>query len=191
VNVRDALGDAANPKQAMAKRFFESEMFESYLWVFAQRERQLVERVRRLEEAHGVDHIEEIPEPGERVLQVKDFAGAMVSGDAPEWGVENLGVVDNPDEAVEYVDMDGEAWSEQKAEWADLLRENDEEGDEEELADRYVRARFGVPLAEFERAVVEWDDKDRQTLVEEVLAGGFDLVGEGVDRVLDEIDEEP
>lgn len=191
MNVRDALGDAKNPKQAMAKRFFESEMFESYLWVFAQRERQLVERVRRLEDAHGVDHIEEIPEPGERVLQVKDFAGAMVSGDAPEWGVENLGVVDNPEEAVEYIDMDADAWRDQQTEWAKVLRETGEEGDDEELADRYVRARFGVSLEEFERMVVKWDDEDRQALVEEVLAGGFDLAGEGVDRVLDDIEADP
>jgi len=189
--IRDALGDAANPKQAMAKRFFESEMFESYLWVFAQRERQLVERVRRLEDAHGVDHIEEIPEPGERVLQVRDFAGAMVSGDAPEWGVENLGVVDNPEEAVEYVDMDADAWSEQQTKWAEALRETGEEGEDEELADRYVRARFGVSLEEFESVVVEWDDEDRQALVEEVLAGGVDLAGEGVDRVLHDIEGEP
>lgn len=176
------IGDAM--KQRMARKFFESQG-RPLLAVIAHRERRLCEKVRRLEEEHGLAVTDDLPDVEERVDQMQGFALAALDDETHEWYLREMAGLENVETAVEHAGKDADAWEETMAGWASVYRENGKEGTDRELADLHTRARHDVGLETFERLIVEWDDERERQLVEEVLAGGLLRAEQGVERATD------
>lgn len=182
---RDAVRNAVtggNPKLAMAKNALESEWAAATLAIVAHRERQLVEHVDELHDELGLDGIDDIPDPDDRVEQIRAFALAMIDDSAAEWWVEHVLAdrIDNASEAAQYADLDPEEWADQREQWADTYREQGVDGTTDELAAAHTRARYGLDLDEFESVVVEWSDDRQREAVESVMLGGLDTADQGV-----------
>jgi hypothetical protein len=173
-------------KREMARRFFEGQA-EPLLTVVAHRERALVQHVRELHEQLGIEEIETVPQPEDRVEQMQEFALAKLDGAGHEWYLEEMVGVENVDEAVEHAGRPLDEWGETKAGWAEFYRSEGMEGTDRELAEAHVRTHFGVSLDTFEEVIVEWDESDEKALVEDVLAGGINTAEQGIITATDHL----
>jgi hypothetical protein len=176
-------------KQEMARRFFESQA-EPLLAVVAHREKRLVEHVQALHDELGIDEIEDIPDPDDRVAQMQSFALAKLDGSAHEWYLREMLGADNVDEATTHVGKPLDAWDETMSGWADFYRDEGMEGSDRELAEAHVRTHFDLTLDQFETYVVEWDQEDERELVEDVLVAGVNTAEEGIETATEKLREE-
>lgn len=147
MNLTDALDPA------------ESEEVRAVAAALAGLERDLHDAIQDHYEALGVDPPADREPPEERIDQLQrlvdhhlrdDLWGYFVAEQAPD-GFEN------PAEAERYAGMDRTAWERTLESWVAEARTTGEEAaDEDGVADRLVRERFGIGRETFENRVVEW-----------------------------------
>jgi len=178
-----------NPmKQQMAQQFVEGEQFNAILTIFTEIEEETVEAVQDVADVtDGMDGIEEIPSAEDRQAVLQEMAGAVISGEFPQWYITRIAPIEHPEEAAQYV---GEEIDDLVENWADNLRDQDVDGDDEELATAYVRSRFDVAdLDEFEE-LIDWDEEKVQQTMEDVVAGGFNTAQNTARQAADIIEED-
>jgi|GEM_PF-1082903 len=156
--------DKIQQKMAGAANIEDREEIRALATAVAGVERDLHEAVQDHYEAIGIDRPDDLPPAEERVDQFVRLVGAQVSGDLWEFFVEEQApdALQNVEAAKEHAGKDAEAWEQTVAGWAAALRDDlgaGPEADDEELADQFVRQRFGVPLDVFEQTVVNYSDR--------------------------------
>lgn len=194
MNLMNAMPDSG--KRAMAQKLLTSKMGNALLDIVARAEYHLVESVVDLQAAADLPDEQRIAgavPPADRREQLRALALAKLDGRFPEWWVANCSGLENAGEAAEKVGVD---WEDQKERWADLMRENDAEGETDVLAGSYVRSRYGCTLQQFREIVVEWpeggeDEQPREAKeMRAVAAGGISRAQETIDAVTAELEEE-
>lgn len=148
MNLTDALDPA------------ESEEVRAVAAALAGLERDLHDAIQDHYEALGVDPPADREPAEERIDQLQRLVDHQLRGDlwgyfAAEQAPDGL---ENPDEAERYAGMDQAAWDRTLKTWvAEAQAEGGENADDEDaLADRIVRERFGISRETFENRVVEW-----------------------------------
>jgi hypothetical protein len=155
--------DQIQQKMAGAANIEEREEIEALATAVAGVERDLHAAVQDHYDALGIERPADLPPAEERVEQFQRLVAAQVAGDLWEFFVEEQAPNElrNPDAAKEHAGKDAEAWEQTKQGWAAALRDDLGAGpdpDDEDLADQFVRQRFGVSLDVFESAVVNYTD---------------------------------
>lgn len=175
-------------KRKMARQFIASEKADAVLDVATTTETQLLSELQRTHDLLGLDGLEGVPDPDDRRAQLRQMWLAMIEGRFPEWWVEHCCPrLENPAEAAQYADLSDEEWQEQKAEWAERYRNNDVDGDDDELAEAHIRHRYDVSLRTFRHLVVTWPEGRIADELERVAAAGVQTAYEGLERVNDEL----
>jgi len=85
-----------------------------------------------------------------------------------------------PETLAVYAEMDQSEWEGQVARWAESVRHQHVGIDgysDRRLADQHVQGQWGVSLARFEQAVVEWD---RRRAITDLLAGPSETTEQAV-----------
>jgi len=158
--------------QKIAGRLLETDAMDHLTRVLAQSEHELLQAAQALDEAHGNDTIQNVPNIEERQAALKSLLRALVTESLDDVWIEEIApeLLDNPDRAKEYLGMDAEKWDAQRERWADSYRENGADGTDEQLAAYHVRQTFGVDMEEFEDRVVNWNAGEE---AEDLFAGNF------------------
>lgn len=157
-------------KEAMMRRILgDSEVVDALARIIAGLEHELLTEVAALEDALGVDHLEDVPTQEQRQEQLTALVEAKLAGDPEQFYREHIlpNLVENADEAAAYLDFSQEEWEQQLERWGQAYREGGGTGTDRDLADEHVRRQYGVTLEEFERFVVDYDE---EVMVEQALA---------------------
>lgn len=173
--------------KAMAQNPKDSDLARALAQVVAGVEHDLLDAVADLHDAQGLDDpvtVEGTAE--ERVDALLDLADAASDGDFQRYWFEEAADYDDYEAVEEFVGIGVDAWQAQIAEWAEMYREKapavaDGRSDRD-LAEYHVEGEFGVPLAEFEREVVEFS---KRRALKQALAGNLLAGVEGVKRSAD------
>lgn len=170
--------------KAMAQNPKESELATALARILAGTEHDLLAAVADLHDAQGLDDPLTIDGSAEqRVDALLGLADAASDGEFRRFWFEELADYNDLDAIEEWVGIGAEAWDEQVTEWAEMYREKApdvaEGQSDSDLAEFHVEGEFGVPLAEFEREVVEFSKRDA---LKQALAGNFLAGIEGVKR---------
>lgn len=176
-----------NPmKQQMAQQFVQGEQFNAILTIFTEIEQETVAAVQDVADVtDGMDGIEEIPSAEDRRAVLQEMAQAVITGEFPQWYIKRIAPIDHAEEAAGHVGADIEDLVEN---WAQNLRDQDVDGDDEELATAYVRSRYDVEdLDEFEQ-LITWNEEKVQQTMENVVAGGFNTAQNTAREAADIID---
>lgn len=188
----DALGGRVGKEalqRKMAEKFLESDAADALLSILTTVERRLVAAVVEQHDLLGVDGIDEVPDPDERRERLRALWEAKMSGAFPAFWVEHYSDLENAGEAAQFADEAAEEWETTKGEWAARYRRQSMEGSDEELANAHTRARYGVPLDEFERVVIEWPDDRHGDELQAVIAGPVVAAIEGIEASNDHLRE--
>lgn len=159
----------------VARKLLESEQGKVALRILTTAEHALLQSVREQREAMGLDgDLEDLPSGDDRAEQIRQLALAAIADEFPRHYVETyLGHrLDLVDEAAEYADIDEDEWTDQKQRWADDLRDEGATGSDDDLAARFVEMRYGVPIEDFYRQVVDWPDGREAQEIENIVASG-------------------
>lgn len=180
-----------DPRKMAAKRILDStDLAETMTRLITGLETEILSEVADLEDALGVEHIEELPDEDERQEVLKDLFQAQVQGDLETFYVEHVMAdrADQPEKAAKYLDMDADEWADRKDQWAEKYRDAGagEEIADRTLAEKHVRDVFGVDLDEFEQNVVEWDPGD---VMRQVLAGNIRTARNGIRLCRESVEE--
>lgn len=138
----------------------ESQEVRSIATAVAELERDLHAAVQDHYEALGAEPPDDLPPTEERVEQLCRLVEKQIAGDL--WGYyveEQADGLENTQKARKHAGKTPDEWADTWAGWVDVLRQqldDVEDVDDRDLADRFCRRRFGIPLEEFEAAVVEW-----------------------------------
>jgi len=177
-------------QRKMVKKFLQSDAAEAVLSILTQTEERLLAAVVDQHEVLGLEGAGEVPDPDQRAGTLRELWLAKVEGRFPEWWVEHYADLENRKEAAQFAAASSEEWATTKEEWADRLRRNGLEGTDDELADGHVRRRYGVPLAEFKRQVVDWPDEREAEELQDVIAGPVERAISGVEAATDHLREQ-
>lgn len=188
----DALGGRVGKEalqRKMAEKFLESDAAEALLSILTTVERRLVAAVVEQHDLLDVDGLDEVPDPDERAARLRSLWQAKMSGEFPAWWVEHYADLEHPGEAAQFANEAAEEWETTKGEWAARYRRQDMEGSDEELANAHTQARYGVPLDEFERVVIEWPDERHGDELQAVIAGPVEAAIGGIEASNDHLRE--
>lgn len=159
----------------MARQLSNSGAAEKLTQILASLEREQLEAAQEMEDAHEINHIGTLPDVEDRQEALMELLQAVVTGEFGEFWDENVlpSLVDEPERAASYRDMDTDAWEEQMGRWADTYRNQGATGSDRDLAEFHVRETFGSELEEFEAQIVDWNPGAE---VEQLFAGNFRAV---------------
>jgi hypothetical protein len=169
--------------------FVDTKPMQGLTLLLAQEEEQLQEAVDELVETPGADVAVDVVDPEDRSGQLRAGLKAVVNGDVPEQWVREYAALEHADEAAQYAGAHDDAWQGQCAEWAERWRENGLEGTDAELAEAFIRSRYGVPKDEFEAVVVEWDDDREKDALRQLLAGPLEDAQEQIRAATAAVDD--
>ncbi len=175
-------------KQRMMNQLLDSGMTESLTSVLARAEHELLTTAKRMEKAHGVETLGELPTVEERKHALKRLIEALVTDSVDDVWLEQIGPVllDDPEKAESYIGMSDDDWADQIQRWAEFYRENGADGDDRALAEHHVERTFGVDLETFEDRVVNWE---RGEEAERIFAGNFRAVRRSMEEVTEVAEE--
>ncbi|MFC7140033.1 hypothetical protein ACFQMA_09325 [Halosimplex aquaticum] len=177
-------------EKMMERTVANSDAMKAVSTIIAGLEVELLSEVKRLEDAAGVDHLDEVPTQEERQETLLGLVQAKIGGDGTDFYAEEVMSehVENPEDAAAYLSLEPEEWEEQISNWAETYRAKGVSEDlaDREIADQHVQRKFGVSLGEFETNVVEWDQR---AMMEKVLAGNVSSAVEGVRLVRESLED--
>jgi hypothetical protein len=161
--------------------------------ILAEQERSLLAAAGTVAEAADADvDVPQIDTEGRQEM-ILELADAMTDQRLAEWWAEEVLAehVDDPEAAVEYLEMDGAEWGDQVREWAQLYREGKpdlvDEMTDAEIAAFHVRNKWGVSLREFVAEIVTWTPG---RAVEDILAGQLDRAERSLYAIARDLEEE-
>lgn len=160
-------------------------------------ERRQVDALRALVDAADMD-VDVDYNRDHRAQLLLGLADAVADRRVEDWWFQTIGpqVLDNPDQARQYVGLDGEEWHDQIRSWhnqyhnAGVVEEPVGAADPAEIgetADRHIRSTFGVSLREFVDVVINWD---RGQQIQPILGGPIDRNNAVIEQVAEEIADE-
>jgi len=168
--------------QQMAQDPKNSEMARSFASIIAHLEHDLLDAVEDLHDAQGIeDGVEVNQTVEERVDALLEVAEAAAGGDFETYWFGEVADFENAEDVASFAGLSEEDWHDQMDEWVAHYRDKAPEefvdqGDREVVA-WHVEETYGVPLAEFEREVVNYT---RQMALRSALAGN---IGAGIEGV--------
>lgn len=188
------LGQMRKLKQeahALRNNPTESTFLRPWVLSLAEIEKALREETRALEEAADVERGDAPADPEDRADELLELVGSMFSQNTVRHYLETHTDVAEAAEVVEFAEMNGDEWREQKARWADGYRAkapDETEGmTDDELAEIAVSERFGVSLDTFESEIVEFS---REDAIREVIAGPLEETEESIRDVRERLADE-
>jgi hypothetical protein len=160
--------------------------------LMAGKEVDLLEQIAGLHEAldidDGIGH-EHVPRKEDRREQLKELVQALVADDIPGFWWEQVGreLVENPEDAREFLDLDGGEWAEQVDSVIRSYRRQGDDRPRSEIVADYVNRKFGVEVSWFVSHVVNWTDAQSQRVQRQFLLGNMDAVQQGIERATEEV----
>jgi hypothetical protein len=160
--------------------------------LMAGKEVDLLEQIAGLHEAldidDGIGH-EDVPRKEDRREQLKELVQALVADDIPGFWWEQVGRehVENPEDAREFLDLDGGEWAEQVDSVIRSYRRQGDDRPRSEIVADYVNRKFGVEVSWFVSHVVNWTDAQSQRVQRQFLLGNMDAVQQGIERATEEV----
>jgi len=172
-------------KEAMMKKMMaqttpsETPIVQTLAETVAQLEYEQAEAVVKLADATDHDLPGEPMPVEDRKEQLLGVADAVADREFAEWWFEAVGaeILDNPDRAIQYTDLDPDEWRDQWRDWHQqhyqegTVDDDPSEATEErhrEVAAQHVQAVYGVDLDTFENVVIQWS---AGWALQDILAG--------------------
>lgn len=129
-------------------------------------------------------------DPEDRQDELLGMTEALQEGRLGAWWIEQHDRLDNPEDAEALIGLDPDEWRDQIEAWARSWRRAEPDAvdgkTDAQIADLHVRHKFGVPLGEFSKNVVEFSKGDA---LETVLTGHLRATTEAMNRAADAIEE--
>lgn len=181
-------GDAKQKAyQQLTQQLIDGEAGDILTGLIATKEISMLNAVDDLHDEMGIDHIDGIPEHDERKEQLKGLVEALVTGDLPGFWFDHVGEarLDNPKDAREYLDLDGEEWTTEIDLWVTQYRRQGSKLSKSEIVSDYINRKFGVEVDWFVSHVVNWTEDQQRNVAKQFLLGNFEGVERGV-RIAEE-----
>lgn len=176
-------GDAKQKAyQQLTQQLIEGEAGDILTGLIAAKEISMLEAVDDLHDEMGIDHIDGIPAHDERKDQLKGLVEALVTGDLPGFWFDHVGEarLDNPQDAREYLDLDGEEWAAEIDVLVTQYRRQGSDLSRSAIVADYVNRKFGVEVEWFVAHVVNWTEGQERNVAKQFLLGNFEGVERGV-----------
>jgi hypothetical protein len=172
-------------KKAIARKLLGTDAADQLSNILASIEHEMLETAVALEDAHGIDNIDQIPSVDQRQAALKALFEAILTDGMDEVWLEEVApaLVDDPESVEPYLGMDDKEWSDQIGRWAETYRDGGASGSDRALAGHHVEQKFGVDLATFEERVVCFDAGQE---AEHLFAGNFRAVKESMELAREE-----
>jgi len=130
----------------------------------------------------------------QRREELLDVAEAVAEQDLERYWFEDLADIEQPEQAQNYVGMDGDEWREQLDTWyrqyheldvVDIPLANADRADVGHVAAMHVEQTFDVSLRQFVAGVVTWDGTEA---LRHLLAGNIESFTQVMHQVADEME---
>lgn len=175
----------------MVEKMIHGESGDIITGLIASKEIDLLVRVKRLHDAIGLEQIERIPDKDDRKEQMKGLIGALVADDVPKFWFEEIGRdrLSNPDDAGQYLDMDGDEWADHCNKIVRSYRKQGDERPRSAIMTDYVNRKFDVDVEFFVSHVVNWTPDQKRNVASTFLLGNFNAVGNAIDAATERLEE--
>lgn len=179
----------------MVQKMIHGEAGDILTGLIAAKEIDLLERVDRLHDVVDVDEIENIPTKADRKAQLKKLVEALINDDIPSFWFEVVGEarLENPEDAREYLDLEGDEWANQCDQIVRSYRKQGDERPRSAIVADYVNRKFDVDVDFFVSHVVNWTGTQKRNVASTFLLGNFNAVGAGIESAIEALEntEEP